>query len=117
MANKALLLSKNYETALSECIKVCQNTNLENEHAKTLATLLLKLACQIHKYANINTTMTPKILQKHMVFACLENINKYNPEKGKAFNYFTTIMLNFLKKEYKIWHNRQSLAKKYKGLL
>lgn len=40
-------------------------------------------------------------------------MERFDPTKGKAFNYFTTIMLSWLRQEYMTRHNYADLKAKY----
>lgn len=47
------------------------------------------------------------------VLICLEKIDKFDPKKGKAFNYMTTCILNHFRQLYRTARNHNELKKKY----
>lgn len=47
------------------------------------------------------------------VLACLSKVQRFNPERGKAFNWFTTIILNHYRQLYRTCKNDLNLKRKY----
>jgi hypothetical protein len=54
-----------------------------------------------------------KVIRELVCFAFLK-IDRYDPAKGKAFNFFTTIMLGWLRQVYRTKRNYAELKEKYK---
>lgn len=47
------------------------------------------------------------------VLACFSKIHRFNPTRGKAFNWFTTIILNHYRQLYRSCKNDINLKKRY----
>jgi DNA-directed RNA polymerase specialized sigma24 family protein len=47
------------------------------------------------------------------VLVCLQKMERFNPERGKAFNWFTTIILNHYRQLYRTSKNDLNLKKRY----
>lgn len=47
------------------------------------------------------------------VLACLSKVQRFNPDRGKAFNWFTTIILNHYRQLYRTCKNDINLKRKY----
>jgi DNA-directed RNA polymerase specialized sigma subunit len=47
------------------------------------------------------------------VLICFEKIDRFDPRKGKAFNYMTTCILNHYRQLYRSARNYNELKKKY----
>jgi hypothetical protein len=47
------------------------------------------------------------------VMICFEKIDRFDPRKGKAFNYMTTCILNHFRQLYRTARNYNELKKKY----
>ena len=47
------------------------------------------------------------------VLACLSKVERFNPDRGKAFNWFTTIILNHYRQLYRTCKNDINLKRKY----
>jgi len=54
-----------------------------------------------------------KEVAKWLVLISFHRLHHYNSEKGKAFNYFATVMLNYLRKEHQRWQKRTKLEQMY----
>ena len=54
-----------------------------------------------------------KEIIRELVCVAFLKINRYDPEKGRAFNYFTTIMLGWLRQVYRTKKNYAELKVKY----
>lgn len=50
---------------------------------------------------------------RRMVFFAFIKLPRYDPTKGRAFNFFTTIMLGWLRQEYRTSRNYAELKAKY----
>jgi len=62
-----------------------------------------------HKMAFKNKTNT----MAHLVAFAFIKIERYNPDKGRAFSYFTTIMLSWLRQVYRTRTKYADLKAKY----
>jgi DNA-directed RNA polymerase specialized sigma subunit len=51
------------------------------------------------------------------VLICFEKINRFDPRKGKAFNYMTTCILNHYRQLYRSARNYNELKKRYQNFL
>lgn len=51
------------------------------------------------------------------VLICFEKINRFDPRKGKAFNYMTTCILNHFRQLYRSARNYNELKKRYHSFL
>jgi hypothetical protein len=51
------------------------------------------------------------------VLICFEKINRFDPRKGKAFNYMTTCILNHFRQLYRSARNYNELKKRYQIFL
>jgi DNA-directed RNA polymerase specialized sigma24 family protein len=47
------------------------------------------------------------------VMICFEKIDRFDPKKGKAFNYMTTCVLNHFRQLYRTARNYNELKRKY----
>lgn len=50
---------------------------------------------------------------KHISNVCLDKIGRYDREKGKAYNYLTTIILCCIRQEYRSQLNYEKLRKEF----
>jgi DNA-directed RNA polymerase specialized sigma subunit len=51
------------------------------------------------------------------VMICFEKIDRFNPAKGKAFNYMTTCILNHFRQIYRTSRNYKLLKEKYRDFM
>jgi len=47
------------------------------------------------------------------VLVCLQKVDRFNPDRGKAFNWFTTIILNHYRQLYRTCKNDINLKRRY----
>jgi hypothetical protein len=52
-------------------------------------------------------------IKEELIYRCFECVDRYDSTKGKAFNYFTTIMLGHLKQVYRSSKKYNEVKKKY----
>lgn len=83
---------------------------------KELAKAFYKLSENLVIYAKDIITDTDDAIQEG-VMICFEKIDRFNPEKGKAFNYMTTCILNHLRQMYRTSKNYRLLKERYKDFL
>jgi hypothetical protein len=88
---------------------------ISNEHdevKKKLATAFFVLSENIVRYAKFQLIDTDDAVQEG-VMICFDKINRFNPRKGKAFNYMTTCILNHFRQLYRSAKNYNELKKRY----
>jgi DNA-directed RNA polymerase specialized sigma subunit len=79
---------------------------------KELATAFYTLSENIVRYAKFNLIDIDDAVQEG-VMICFEKIDRFDPEKGKAFNYMTTCILNHFRQMYRTARNYNELKKRY----
>lgn len=79
---------------------------------KDLATAFYTLSENIVRYAKFNLIDQDDAVQEG-VMICFEKIDRFDPTKGKAFNYMTTCILNHFRQLYRTARNYNELKKKY----
>lgn len=86
------------------------------ETQQQLAIAFLTLSENIVRYAKFNLIDIDDAIQEG-VMICFEKIDRFNPQKGKAFNYMTTCILNHYRQLYRTARNYNELKKKYHDFL
>lgn len=76
-----------------------------------LAKAFYTLSQNIVKYAKFSHIDEDDSIQEGVVI-CFERAEKFDPSKGKAFNYMTTCILNHFKQLYRAARNYQELKRK-----
>lgn len=76
-----------------------------------LANAFYTLSKNIVKYAKFSHIDEDDSVQEGVVI-CFERAEKFDPSKGKAFNYMTTCILNHFKQLYRAARNYQELKRK-----
>ena len=94
------------ENDLINCMRACRDGVIAKE---TLGKVLYQLADNILKYADLEM---PEGSQQGAVDVCLEKMERFNYEKGKAFNFFTTIILCYYRQVYRANKNLNELLRK-----
>jgi Sigma-70 region 2 len=87
-----------------------------NETQQQLALAFLTLSENIVRYAKFNLIDIDDAIQEG-VMICFEKIDRFDPDKGKAFNYMTTCILNHYRQFYRTARNYNELKKKYHDFL
>jgi len=82
------------------------------EVQKELATAFYTLSENIVRYAKFNLIDQDDAVQEG-VMICFEKIDRFDPQKGKAFNYMTTCILNHFRQMYRSARNYNELKKRY----
>lgn len=77
-----------------------------------LTTAFYTLSENIVKYAKFQFIDDDDAIQEGVVI-CFEKIDRFDPDKGKAFNYMTTCILNHFRQLYRTARNYQELKKRY----
>ncbi len=85
---------------------------LENK----LATSFLTLSENIIRYRKFHFVDSDDAIQE-FVLTCFEKIDRFNVLKGKAFSFFSTIILNCYRQMYRSARNYNELKTKYKDHL
>ena len=90
-----------------------QKANSEfKEIQDDLATTFYTLSQNIVRYAKFNLIDQDDAVQEG-VMICFEKIDRFDPKKGKAFNYMTTCILNHFRQLYRTARNYNELKRKY----
>lgn len=101
--NKLIVLSKSANS-------------MYEETKQQLAIAFLTLSENIVRYAKFNLIDIDDAIQEG-VMICFEKIDRFDPVKGKAFNYMTTCILNHYRQLYRTARNYNELKKKYHDFL
>lgn len=83
---------------------------------KDLAKAFYTLSEHLVRYAK-DIIVDPDDAVQEGAMICFEKIDRFNPEKGKAFNYMTTCILNHLRQMYRTSKNYRLLKERYKDFL
>jgi len=95
-----------------EQIKTCTSKKPTEKDALKLVQMLYLLAENIIRAFQFKMIDKEDALQE-AVLICLQKKHKFNSDKGKAFNYFTTIILNHFRQLYRSARNYQELKKRF----
>lgn len=87
-----------------------------SESQGQLAMAFLTLSENIVRYAKFNLIDIDDAIQEGVVI-CFEKIDRFDPKKGKAFNYMTTCILNHMRQLYRTARNYTELKRKYQDFL
>jgi DNA-directed RNA polymerase specialized sigma subunit len=82
------------------------------ESQDDLAIAFYTLSENIVRYAKFQFIDEDDAVQEGVVI-CFEKIDRFDPRKGKAFNYMTTCILNHFRQLYRTARNYQEFKKKY----
>ena len=86
------------------------------ESQNDLAVAFYTLSENIVKYAKFQFIDDDDAIQEGVVI-CFEKIDRFDPDKGKAFNYMTTCILNHFRQLYRSAKNYQELKRRYLNYL
>jgi DNA-directed RNA polymerase specialized sigma subunit len=86
------------------------------DYQEQLAYAFYVLSENIANYAKFNGIDIDDAIQEG-VLICFEKIDRFDPRKGKAFNYMTTCILNHFRQLYRSARNYNELKKRYHGFL
>ena len=87
----------------------------ENNHQSSkqkLAVAFFTLSENIVRYAKFQLIDADDAIQEG-VMICFDKIDRFDPRKGKAFNYMTTCILNHFRQLYRTARNYNELKRKY----
>lgn len=93
--------------------EVCLNYK---DYQEQLAFAFYILSENIANYARFNGIDIDDAIQEG-VLICFEKIDRFDPRKGKAFNYMTTCILNHYRQIYRSIRNYNELKKRYHNFL
>lgn len=100
-----------------EVEKVYQVVSFEFKDVQDeLAIAFYTLSQNIVRYAKFNLIDQDDAVQEG-VMICFEKIDRFDPKKGKAFNYMTTCILNHFRQLYRTARNYNELKRKYLDFL
>lgn len=83
-----------------------------NYAQQDVAVAFYTLAQNIARYRRFNFIDEDDAIQEG-VMICFDKIDRFDPNKGKAFNYMTTCVQNHLKQLYRTNRNYNELKRKY----
>lgn len=93
--------------------KAFSQANFEYQNVQNdLAEAFYTLSQNIVRYAKFNLIDQDDAVQEG-VMICFEKIDRFDPKKGKAFNYMTTCILNHFRQLYRTARNYNELKRKY----
>jgi DNA-directed RNA polymerase specialized sigma subunit len=108
-------LKQNYN--LEEYRKIFLESKINYEiQQSNLANAFYTLAEHLARYAKDIITDSDDAIQES-VLTCFEKIDKFHPNKGKAFSYFTSVMLNSSRQMYRSYKGYKLLKERYKDFL
>ena len=109
-------IAKNLKCPLVVDESEIKNAELDYAEAqKILATAFYTLSQNIVRYAKFSHIDEDDAVQEG-VLICFERAEKFDPAKGKAFNYMTTCILNHFRQLWRSARNYQELKKRYNEL-
>lgn len=83
-----------------------------NSSKQKLAMAFFTLSENIVRYAKFQLIDSDDAIQEG-VMICFDKIDRFDPRKGKAFNYMTTCILNHFRQLYRTARNYNELKRKY----
>jgi hypothetical protein len=81
-----------------------------------LAKAFYILSSNIVNFAKFNN-IDPEDAIQEGVMICFEKIDRFDPRKGKAFNYMTTCILNHFRQMYRSQRNYTEFKRKYQEFM
>jgi DNA-directed RNA polymerase specialized sigma subunit len=105
--------AKSIKNPLSICNNKIEEANTEyNEAQSILAQAFYTLSNNIVRYAKFSHIDDDDAVQEG-VLICFERSEKFDPKKGKAFNYMTTCILNHFRQLWRSAKNYHELKRRY----
>ena len=111
-------LNKKFTKKFQKTVAIYQNESTNGKTSNiTVATNLLteefyKLAEKVVDYFNKDKNYRDDMIQECVLFA-FEKVKRFDSSKGKAINFFITVMLGHLRQIYRAQRNYQKLKEKY----
>lgn len=99
---------------IESAFKQIMVTHKEIQDELTIAFYLLSE--NIVRYRKFNLIDPDDAIQEG-VMTCFDKIDRFDPTKGKAFNYMTTCIINHFRQLYRTARNYNELKKKYHDFL
>ena len=90
--------------------------SLHDEFQEQLAYAFYVLSENLANWAKFKGVDTDDAVQEG-VLICFEKIDRFDPRKGKAFNYLTTVIYNTLRQLYRSSKNYDELKRRYTDVL
>lgn len=111
------LNSKKIRNPLQFDQKQIEEANREYSEAQSiLATAFYTLSNNIVRYAKFSHIDDDDAIQEG-VLICFERSEKFDPQKGKAFNYMTTCILNHFRQLWRSARNYHDLKRRYTDII
>jgi hypothetical protein len=101
------------------CISDALSIEAEEEYKEAqsiLATAFYTLSNNIVRYAKFSHIDDDDAVQEG-VLICFERAEKFDPKKGKAFNYLTTCILNHFRQLWRSARNYNDLKRRYSDII
>jgi hypothetical protein len=109
--------SKKLKNPLSICDSISNEAEQEYKDAQMiLATAFYTLSNNIVRYAKFSHIDDDDAIQEG-VLICFERAEKFDPQKGKAFNYLTTCILNHFRQLWRSARNYNDLKRRYGDII
>lgn len=108
MSTVEYINNKDFEKLIKKYLRSKKDKEVKEE----ITLCFYLLSDSIMKWSNFKFIDRDDALQEG-VLICLDKINKFNPDRGKAFNWFTTIILNHYRQLYRTAKNDINLKKRY----
>lgn len=104
-------INENLQQQEKEFFHTCEQFELhQDELTKAFYVLSENIAnYYINKYSGIDIDDATQ----EAVLICFEKIDRFDPKKGRAFNYMTTCIINHFRQIYRSSKNYNELKKKY----
>ena len=107
----------NDSKVLKSKTRILRKSILSFEESQTaLAEAFYTLSENIARYAKFSFIDADDAIQEG-VLICFEKIDRFDPSKGKAFNYMTTCILNHYRQLYRSARNYNELKKRYQNFM
>ena len=106
-------MKESLDTMQNEYQQICENLD---QTRSQLAMMFHILSDKIAHYVKFYGVDTDDAIQEGVVI-CFEKIDRFNPAKGKAFNYMTTCVLNHFRQLYRSSKNYIELKKRYQDFI
>lgn len=91
---------------------LAESESSHHDSKQKLAVAFFTLSENIVRYAKFQLIDVDDAIQEG-VMICFDKIDRFDPRKGKAFNYMTTCILNHFRQLYRTARNYNELKRKY----
>lgn len=103
-------LTNDYFEKLVIAYKKCKNEQITSELCNAFIELIEKILTLWNK--SLKANYGEEVIQD-ILFTCFDKVSNYDPEKRRAFNYFTTIIMCQLRQCYRRNRDYNKLKEKY----